>query len=80
MTLGVVDTDLGDTSGSGLGFSTISVGLTDGVGVLAELSTFEVRRDFPQRTQYLRIGLFAFPQLAQVLIDHSSRVVRNLNY
>lgn len=39
------------------------VGVGLGVASLVEM------RDFPHRVQYFRIGLFALPQLAQVLME-----------
>ena len=71
MTLGVVDTGLAGTSGSGYDFDlSISDLLVASTGVFIDSSTFVVKRGLPQRTQYFLIGLFAFPQLAQVLTDH----------
>jgi hypothetical protein len=42
------------------------------VGAGLGLSSLIEMSDLPQRVQYLRIGLFALPQLAQVLNEHSS--------
>jgi hypothetical protein len=82
VTLGVVDAGLVGSSGSEreLVGSTVSGCLALGAGVLVDWSTFEIKRDLPQRTQYFRVGLFAFPQLGQVLTDHSSSTLYDNNY
>ena len=50
--------------------SGIGVSVTTLVGVELGLSSFSEISDFPHRVQYFRIGLFALPQLAQVLMEN----------
>ena len=50
--------------------SGIGVSVTTLVGVGLGFSSLTDMSGLPQRTQYLRIGLFALPQLSQVLIEN----------
>jgi hypothetical protein len=48
--------------------SWITSGCFAGVGgAFPDVSSFATMSGLPQRTQYFRIGLFAFPQLGHVL-------------
>jgi hypothetical protein len=82
VTLGVIPAGLLGVSRSRdeLVGSAISGGWAFGVGVFVDWASFKIRRDLPQRTQYFRVGLFAFPQLGQVLKDHSSPSLYDKNY
>ena len=49
------------------------------VGAGLGVASFDMMSDFPHLVQYFRVGLFALPQLAQILIEtinpSDSRVV-----
>jgi hypothetical protein len=58
--------------------SGILVSVTTLVGAGLGLSSLIEMSDLPQRVQYFRIGLFALPQLAQVLNEYSSPLIHAL--